>query len=339
MIYSLQTLHELRKSIPLTGRKGGGRLFQSDGSWGLVDNTCALWPVHLPQDFVPQIGAWIHFTCLHKSQHDKSIQKFKDTGYLLHIDKVSDVTESNGIWPAPGIPYPLLNLEKVHKKYKKDHTNFIQSPSQDRWRFLKIRREAMQLVRDFFDRKEFLEVDTPTLVPSGGVERYLDPFETTYEDHKGKKHKLQLPTSPEFALKKLMTEGCRGIYQLSRSYRNKGELSAHHEPEFLLLEWYERSHSFQHLINTTWSLVNALHRQLGSIQELPQDLPQYRVDKLFQDLLGLELEQLDSTSEFYQQLQGITTSVTETDSWDTLFSKVFMEKVEPYLQQQKAFSF
>ena len=46
-------------------------------------------------------------------------------------------------------------------------------------------------------------METPTLVPSGGVEAYLSSFHTSYQDVRGKTWPLSLPTSPEFALKKL----------------------------------------------------------------------------------------------------------------------------------------
>lgn len=102
------------------------------------------------------------------------------------------------------------------------------------------------------------------MVPSGGVEVYLNTFNTDYEDHCGKKWTLQLPTSPEFALKKIMSEGTNKVFQLSRAYRNIGEVSKQHEPEFVMLEWYRANATLSNMIEDTQNLVLSLSDFLGA---------------------------------------------------------------------------
>ena len=167
------------------------------------------------------------------------------------------------------------------------------------------------------------------------MEVYLNPFETNYIDHRGKSWQLQLPTSPEFALKKIMTEGTDKIFQLSRAYRNGGEVSKNHEPEFIMLEWYRAHATLRDIIEDTQNLVGTLAEYLGTHLDIPKQWPVYRVDKLFKDILSLDLEQLQNRDQFYEKVKKLSHSIVESDDWDSLFYKLFMEKIEPFLQQQK----
>jgi elongation factor P--(R)-beta-lysine ligase len=93
-------------------------------------------------------------------------------------------------------------------------------------------------VRRFFDARGFLEVETPVMVPSPGLDLHLDAFQIETGDGAASRW---LSTSPEYQMKRLLADGWERIYQLVPCFR-RGETGAHHNPEFTMLEWY-RAHA------------------------------------------------------------------------------------------------
>jgi lysyl-tRNA synthetase class 2 len=108
------------------------------------------------------------------------------------------------------------------------------------WENLKRRADLLRRLRDFFDRRGFLEVDTPLLSADTVVDRHLDPLRVTMFDdprEPDRGHTLWLQTSPEFAMKRLMAAGATALYQVTHAFRG-GECGRLHNPEFTIAEWY-----------------------------------------------------------------------------------------------------
>jgi lysyl-tRNA synthetase class 2 len=105
------------------------------------------------------------------------------------------------------------------------------------WPTLKLRAGLLRRTREFFDRRGFVEVETPILSHDTVVDRHLDPLETTLTGL-GPPERLFLQTSPEFAMKRLLAAGGPSLYQITRAFR-QGERGPRHNPEFTIVEWYE----------------------------------------------------------------------------------------------------
>ncbi len=106
------------------------------------------------------------------------------------------------------------------------------------------------------------EVETPTLVPAPGMEPHLSPFEAPFRpEGGGEPRPLWLITSPEYAMKRLLADGFERVFQLSRVFRN-GELSATHNPEFTMLEFYRAGTDYQGIMADLERLVEAAARAL-----------------------------------------------------------------------------
>lgn len=99
---------------------------------------------------------------------------------------------------------------------------------------IKHRSEVLRRIRDFFYDRNFLEVQTPTLMPDTMVDQYIDPIAVKVS---GRHEKLFLQTSPEFAMKQLLLDGCTAIFEITPAYRD-AEFGSHHNAEFTMLEWY-----------------------------------------------------------------------------------------------------
>ncbi len=116
-------------------------------------------------------------------------------------------------------------------------------------KLLRQRANILALIRTFFAQRDFLEVETPLLVPSPGLDLHLEAFEV------GTRSAARyLITSPEYQMKRLLSEGHQRIFQLAKCFR-KGELGQHHNPEFTMLEWYRANAGMDDVVKDTEELV------------------------------------------------------------------------------------
>ena len=119
---------------------------------------------------------------------------------------------------------------------------------------LRERARVCAEVRAFFDARGFLEVETPLLVPSPGLDLHLDAFEVAGGDRGSPRW---LSTSPEYQMKRLVAEGLTRIYQIAPCFR-RGESGARHNPEFTMLEWYRAGAGVADVMGDTEQLVAAV---------------------------------------------------------------------------------
>src|SRR5260370_14290321 len=101
-------------------------------------------------------------------------------------------------------------------------------------------------MRNFFMTRNFVEVETPALQVSPGLEPHLMAFETQLEEAGEGRRARYLHTSPEFPMKKLLVAGVPRLFQLARVFRN-GQRGATHHPGVPPLEWYRATASHREL--------------------------------------------------------------------------------------------
>jgi lysyl-tRNA synthetase class 2 len=119
-------------------------------------------------------------------------------------------------------------------------------------KLLRERANVLALVRTFFAQRDFLEVETPLLVPSPGLDLHLEAFEVVTRSPA-----RYLITSPEYQMKRLLGDGYERIFQIARCFR-KGEQGQHHNPEFTMLEWYRANAGVDDVMKDTEDLVAML---------------------------------------------------------------------------------
>lgn len=155
-----------------------------------------------------------------------------------------------------------------------------------------LRAKAFGGIRRFFEARDFIEVDTPAIVPCPGLDVHLSAFEV--RDPKGRTVGW-LATSPEYQMKRLLSAGARRIFQLGRSYRAE-ERGQHHEREFTMLEWYRAHATSDDVIRDTRDLVvflcNALGEHVGANARLTEPWTQVTVEEAVRHHAGMELETL-----------------------------------------------
>ncbi|MEX0976096.1 MAG: EF-P lysine aminoacylase EpmA [Woeseia sp.] len=118
------------------------------------------------------------------------------------------------------------------------------------------RRAAMlDRARRFFAEHDVLQVDTPSLSPAAVSDPHIDSLRTTLSLQRDTE--LFLRTSPEYAMKRLLSAGYPDIYEIARVYRD-GEAGQRHQPEFTLIEWYRRGYSLDDIMQESIALLTAL---------------------------------------------------------------------------------
>ena len=125
---------------------------------------------------------------------------------------------------------------------------------EDRTRRVQMWADIEMRVRDFFGARGFIEVRTPILVASPGMEPNLTPFETTlHAVNPQREQRLGLITSPEYSMKKLIGSGIERAFTITPVFRNQEALGGNHLPEFIMLEWYAPG-GYEDLMNETEQL-------------------------------------------------------------------------------------
>lgn len=104
----------------------------------------------------------------------------------------------------------------------------------------------LQKARSFFAERGVMEVDPCSLVRFAPIDSNIDVISAEVSDTEtGFLH-----TSPEYAMKRLLSSGAGDIYYLGHVFR-KGEIGRLHNPEFAMAEWYRLSFSFEKMIQET----------------------------------------------------------------------------------------
>jgi lysyl-tRNA synthetase class 2 len=194
--------------------------------------------------------------------------------------------------------------------------------------------QTIQLIRDFFRQEGFLETPTPPIVKAPGMEAHLEPFEIK---HAGSSQPLFLHTSPEFYMKKLLSEGHKKIYSLSYCFRNEPS-SETHRPQFLMLEWYRANCHYETIKKDAITLIESVREGLEALgHEVNSKSPVVikTVDQLFKEELNfsilnyLEVEQIkDLIKSKFPELIGSKFEETLWP-WEDYFFLLFLNKIEP----------
>src|ERR1700746_1612378 len=214
--------------------------------------------------------------------------------------------------------------------------------------FLLGRMRMAAALRQFFAARDFVEVETATLVPSPGNETHLHAFATDLMAPAGTRTPLYLRTSPEFACKKLLAAGERRVVEFARSFRNR-ERGVLHHPEFTLLEWYRASEPYDALINDCIAIVReAAHvaqtrqfRFRGRTADPFAEPERLTVAQAFAHFAGIDIlatltVDAADRDHFARAAGGAGIRVAEDDRWADIFSRVLVERIEPNLGIDRA---
>jgi len=151
------------------------------------------------------------------------------------------------------LPEKWHGLADIELRYRQRYVDLIATEkSRD---VFETRARIIRELRQFFDARGYIEVETPMMHPIAGGAT-ARPFVT---HHNALDIDLYLRIAPELYLKRLTVGGFDRVFEINRNFRNEG-ISTQHNPEFTMLEFYEAYSNYQDLM----SLNEALFAQLAA---------------------------------------------------------------------------
>ncbi len=205
------------------------------------------------------------------------------------------------------------------------------------------RLEILRLVREFFWSQNFVEAETPIALRLPGQEPYLNPMAVHFIDPYLKSHKFYLRTSPEYALKKILSAGWQKVFEISKCFRNVESFGGTHNPEFTMIEWYRAPGSYLDIMDDTEKLfkyigaklnINFLIYKNKEINFLV-NWDRISVKDLWQKYLNINLDDYLDVEKLKTLTQKRGWAVDENDAYEDLFYKIFLNEIEPFLGVDK----
>jgi len=147
-------------------------------------------------------------------------------------------------------------------RYRQRYVDLIVNPSVKET-FIK-RTKMVNTIRDFYNEKGYLEVDTPVLqaIPGGASAR---PFTT---HHNTLNIPMYLRIANELYLKRLIVGGFDGVYEFSRNFRNEG-MDRTHNPEFTVMELYVAYKDYNWMMDVTEELLEKIAINVNGTTAVP----------------------------------------------------------------------
>jgi lysyl-tRNA synthetase class 2 len=178
------------------------------------------------------------------------------TGELsLHVEELRLLTKS--LRPLPDKFHGIADQEM---KYRQRYVDLIMN--EETRRAFVVRSQVVEGIRRFMSGRGFMEVETPMMhvIPGGAAAK---PFAT---HHNALDMPLFLRIAPELYLKRLVVGGFERVFEVNRNFRNEG-VSARHNPEFTMIEFYMAYADFSDLMDLTEDMLRTLAEDvLGKTQ-------------------------------------------------------------------------
>ena len=283
-----------------------------------------------------------------KSMYNEVYKKLLDIGDIIGIEGKLFTTQvgqktilvkkftllSKSIKP---IPLPKTDSEgKTYDefsdpelRYRQRYVDLIVNPSVKET-FIK-RTKIINVIRNFFNDNDYLEVETPILqsIPGGASAR---PFVT---HHNALSIPLYLRIANELYLKRLIVGGFDGVYEFAKAFRNEG-MDRTHNPEFTMVELYVAYKDYYWMMEMTESLLEKVAIELNNStivklndKEINFKAPFKRISILEsnKEYTGIDVSQMN-VNELFETAKKLGIEVDNTMGKGKLIDEIFGEKCE-----------
>jgi len=194
----------------------------------------------------------------------------------------------------------------------------------------------LKTMRNFFDDKGWMEVETPVLQPihGGAAAR---PFET---HHNSLDMPLYMRIANELYLKRLIVGGFEGVYEIGKMFRNEG-MDSTHNPEFTCMEIYVSYKDYIWMMEMVENLLETITMKLHGQTSVP--IGKHTVDfkgpylklTMFESIekyTGIDVSKMDEAG-LREVCEKLHIKVDPTMGKGKLIDEIFGEKVEANLIQ------
>jgi len=153
------------------------------------------------------------------------------------------------------LPEKWHGLADIELRYRHRYLDLVATEKSRE--VFQTRAKLIRELRNFFDARGYIEVETPMMHPIAGGAA-ARPFVT---HHNTLDIDLYLRIAPELYLKRLTVGGFDRVYEINRNFRNEG-VSTQHNPEFTMLEFYEAYSNYLDLMELNEKLFAQLAKNI-----------------------------------------------------------------------------
>ena len=190
----------------------------------------------------------------------------------VHAEEVTLLSKSLQV-----LPEKFHGITDTEMRYRQRYVDLIMNP-EVKDTFVK-RSQIIKEIRKFLDGRDFMEVETPTLVSNAGGAA-ARPFETHYN---ALDEDVKLRISLELYLKRLIVGGLERVYEIGRVYRNEG-VDTRHNPEFTLMELYQAYTDYEGMMELTESMFRHLAKTVCGTTKITYNGTEIDLGKPFRRL-------------------------------------------------------
>ncbi len=197
------------------------------------------------------------------------------------------------------LPEKFHGLTDKELRYRQRYVDLIMNP-EVKDTFVK-RSQIIREIRNFLAERDFMEVETPTLVSNAGGAA-ARPFVTHYN---ALDVDIKLRISLELYLKRLIVGGLERVYEIGRVYRNEG-MDTRHNPEFTLMELYQAYTDYNGMMELTESMFRYLAEKVcgsttityaGTEIDLGKPFARMTMNEAVRKYAGVDFDQVSTDEE------------------------------------------
>ena len=266
------------------------------------------------------------------------------TVFITKVGEISVKVKELKVLTKSLRPLPLPKIDAdgtVHdaftdpeKRYRQRYVDLVVNP-EVKDAFIK-RTKLTNSMREFLNKKEYLEVETPILQPlyGGAAAR---PFKT---HHNTLDMELYLRIANELYLKRLVVGGFDGVYEFSKDFRNEG-MSRFHNPEFTQMELYVAYKDYAWMMDLVEEMVEKIAMDLHGKTEIQvgdnlinfqRPWKRYTMYEAIEHFTGIDISKMDEAT-MAETAKKLGVEVDKSMGRGKLIDEIFGEKCEGQLIQ------
>ena len=268
----------------------------------------------------------------------------KGTVFTTKVGEISVKVKELTVLAKSLRPLPLPKVDTdgaVHdaftdpeKRYRQRYVDLVVNP-EVKDAFIK-RTKLTNSMREFLNKKEYVEVETPILQPlyGGAAAR---PFKT---HHNTLDMELYLRIANELYLKRLVVGGFDGVYEFSKDFRNEG-MSRFHNPEFTQMELYVAYKDYSWMMDLVEEMVEKIAMDLHGKTEVQvgenvinfkRPWKRYTMYEAIEHFIGIDISKMDEDT-MLKTAKKLGVEVDKSMGRGKLIDEIFSEKCEGQLIQ------
>jgi lysyl-tRNA synthetase class 2 len=331
------------KDISIAGRIMARRIMGSASFFELQDGKGRIQVYVKRDDICPNEDKTMYNTVFKKLLDIGDIVGVKGYAFITQMGELSIHTRELTVLSKSLRVLPIVKEKEgkifdaftdPEQRYRMRYVDLIVNPHVKEV-FIK-RTKIVNAMRQFFNDRDYLEVDTPVLqsIPGGATAR---PFIT---HHNALDMPLYLRIANELYLKRLIVGGFTGVYEFSRNFRNEG-MDRTHNPEFTCLEIYVAYKDYRWMMNFTEQLFEKISTEVNGCtcvkigdNEVEFKGPYRRLPMLeaIREYAGVDVSEMDET-QLQNTCKELNIEIDSTMGKGKLIDAIFGEKCEHHLIQ------